>query len=65
MTLGLKLENPMQEIPFINEGFLLVVPKSWPNVPKSFNFDVIEFSMTKLFNIQYLLHHKSKHYKAT
>jgi hypothetical protein len=41
----------MQEIPFINEGFLLVVPKSWPNVPKSFNFGVIEFSITKLFNI--------------
>lgn len=28
------------------------------------SFDFVEFSLTKLFNIQYLLHHRSKHFKT-
>jgi hypothetical protein len=29
------------------------------------SFDIIEFTITKLFKIQLLLHHNSKHYETT
>jgi hypothetical protein len=41
------------------------MPKSRLNFPKYFDFDFFEFSMTKLFKIQYLLQYKSKHYETT
>ncbi len=48
-----KLQNHLEEISVIN-GF--PIEKAYPNFPKSFNFDFVEFSLTKLFNIQSLLH---------
>ncbi len=32
-----------------------------PNFPKIFSFDCFEISLKQMFNIQKLLHHKSKH----
>jgi hypothetical protein len=48
-----KLQNHLQEISLI-KGF--PIEKACPNFPKSFSFDLVEFSLTKLFNIQSLLH---------
>jgi hypothetical protein len=35
------------------------------NSPKKISFEFIEFFMTKLLNIQWLLYHNSKQHKAT
>jgi hypothetical protein len=61
-TLGLKLQNHLQEIPPI-EG-LSKLPRACPNFSKEISFDFVSFSLTKLFNIQKLLHCKSKHSKT-
>jgi len=47
------LWNRLKKNPHLSEavkGFL-AIPRSCPNFPKKINFDFIEFSMTKLFDI--------------
>jgi hypothetical protein len=41
------------------------IPKEHPQFPLKFSFDFIEFSTTKLLNIKYFLHYKSKHSETT
>jgi len=49
LTLGLKLQNDLQEIP-PTEG-LSKLPRACPNFSKEISFDFVSFSLTKLFNI--------------
>jgi hypothetical protein len=50
LTLGLKLQNHLQDIPPI-EG-LSKLPRACPNFSKEISFDFVSFSLKKLFNIQ-------------
>lgn len=47
-----------------HQGFP-ITPTLHLNSTKNFNFEFIEFLMTKLLNIQWILYHNSKQYKAT
>ncbi len=50
LTLGLKLQNHLQEISPV-EG-LSKLPRACPNFSKEISFDFVLFSLKKLFNIQ-------------
>jgi hypothetical protein len=43
--------------------YSLVIPRTCINLPKEICCQFVEFSITKLFNIQQLLHYMFKHYK--
>jgi hemolysin-activating ACP:hemolysin acyltransferase len=47
----------------IHQGFR-TTPTLHLDSPKTFSFDFIEFLMKTLLNIQWLLYHNSKQYKA-
>jgi hypothetical protein len=56
------LQNHVQEIPLI-KIYSLVIPRTCINLPTEICCQFAEFSLTKLFYIQQLLHYMFKHYK--
>jgi hypothetical protein len=60
LTLGLKITKSCPKIPFI-KVFFQGGSKSCPKFFKKINFDFIQFSMTKLFNIHITLENISLH----
>ncbi len=61
-TLGLKIMKSTPKNPTHNN--FSTIPRACPNFLKKFIYNLMIFFWTKLFHIQYMFHHRSKHFEA-